>query len=154
MKFAKRLVTGALLGSLGEKSVFESRTPTCCKLKSIYVKTLEKIIWQFRKKISMWPLLLNLYWKLSWKIDLKLDFNFYLMGVLFLMSEEVKSRHPKITYADLYQVIMVLKKSLCLIYEFLDLFENHRVWHSVVSVMKISNKRLDRTRGARNMLLW
>jgi len=43
------------------------------------------------------------------------------------MSEEVKSRHPKITYADLYQVIMVLKKSLCLIYEFLDLFENHRV---------------------------
>jgi len=41
MKFAKRLVTGALLGSLGEKSVFESRTPTCCKLKNIYVKTLE-----------------------------------------------------------------------------------------------------------------
>ena len=50
MKFAKRVVTGALLGSLGEKSVFESRTPACCKLKNIYVKTLEKIIWQFRKK--------------------------------------------------------------------------------------------------------
>ena len=37
MKFAKRLVTGALLGSLGEKSVFDSRTPTCCKLKNIYI---------------------------------------------------------------------------------------------------------------------
>lgn len=30
-----------------------------------------------------------------------------LIGTLvFLITEEVKSRHPKITYADIYQVIM------------------------------------------------
>ena len=42
MKFAERLVTGALLGSLGEKSVFESCTPTCCKLKKYVYKDFRK----------------------------------------------------------------------------------------------------------------
>lgn len=74
--------------------------------------------------------------------------------LLFLVSEEVKSKHPRISYADLYQVIIVLQEllflyfssSTCKLRDFtkiIRVFSLQFVGHSMDSLMKILIKGHD-----------
>ena len=53
----------------------------------------------------------------------------------FLISEEVKSKYPKITYADLYQVIIVWNEFIFLFIEIqlvhfgTKWIDRHFIWH-------------------------